>query len=80
MRPRLRSKNLATKYGFPEGYFVIPNQSTYMDEETWEKVVKVVAPDIRKKLVRNVDFVCSILFYAYLTLNLCSSKFSADDL
>ena len=58
---------------------MIPNKAEYMDDETWAKVVKVVAPGIRKMAVSNVAFVCSNLFYSYLTLHLCSSKFSADD-
>ena len=58
---------------------MIPNKSEYMDNETWAKVVKVVAPGIRKMAVKNVAFVCSILFSTYLTLHICSSKFSADD-
>ena len=45
------------KYGFLEGSCVIPNKAAYMDDETWEKVVKVVAPGIRKMMVRNVLFV-----------------------
>ena len=76
---RLRGNNLVTKYGLPEGSCVIPNNAAYLDDETWEKVVKVVAPSIRKMAVINVDFVCSILFSTYLTLHLCSSKFSADN-
>ena len=68
-----------TKYGFPEGSCVIPNKAAYMDNETWAKVVKVVALSIRKMAVRNVAFVCSILFSTYLTLHLRSSKLSADD-
>ena len=75
---RLRGNNLVTKYGFPEGSCVIPNKAAYMDDETWAKVVKVVACVIRKMAVINVDFVCSILFSTYLTLHLFSSKFSAD--
>ena len=79
VHPRLRGKNLVTKYGLPEGSCVIPNKAAYMDDETWAKAVKVVAPVIRKMVVSNVDFVCSILFYTYLTLHLCSSKSSADN-
>ena len=79
VHPRLRGNNLVTKYGLPEGFFVIPNKVAYMDDENWTKVVKVVAPGIRKMAVINVDFVCSILFSTYLTLRLCSSKFSAYD-
>ena len=80
VQPRLRGNNLVTKYGLPEGSCVIPNKTAYMDDETWAKVVKVVAPGIRKMAVSNVDFVCSILFSTYLTLHLCSSKFSAGNL
>ena len=79
VHPRLRGNNLVTKYGLPEGSRVIPNKAAYMDDETWAKVVKVVAPGIRKIAVSNVAFVCSNLFYSYLTLHPCSSKFSADD-
>ena len=44
VHPRLKGNNLVTKYGFPEGSCVIPNKAAYMDNETWAKVVKVVAP------------------------------------
>ena len=79
MHPRLRYNNFVTKYVLPEGSFVIPNKVAYMDDGTWVKVVKVVAPGIRKMAVINVAFVCSNSFYSYLTLHLCSSKLSADD-
>ena len=46
---RLRGNNFVTKYGFPEGYGLIPNKSSYIGDETWAKVVKVVAPGIRKR-------------------------------
>ena len=58
---------------------MVPNKAAYMDDETWVKVVKVVASGIRKMAVINVTFVCSILFSTYLNLQLCSSKLSADD-
>ena len=48
LHPRLRGNSLLTKYGFPEGYFVIPNKAAYMDDKTWDKVVKVVASGIIK--------------------------------
>ena len=80
VHPRLRGNNLVTKYGFPEGSCVIPKKAAYTEDETWAKVVKVVAPSIGKMEVRNVAFVCYILFSTYLNLHLCSSKFSADDL
>ena len=59
---RLRGNNLVTKYGLPEIYDVIPNKAAYMYDETWVKLVKVVAPGIRKMAVINVAFVCYILF------------------
>ena len=68
-----------TKYGFPEFAYVIPNKAAYMDDETWSKVVKVVAPGIQKMAARNVAFL-SILFSTYQTLHLCPYKLSADDL
>ena len=79
MHPRRRDNNLVNKYGLPEGSYVIRNKAAYVDDETWAKVVKVVAPGIRKMAVINVAFVCSVLFSTYLTLLLCSSKLSADD-
>ena len=79
VHPRMISNNLVTKYGLPEGSCVIPNKAAYTDDETWAKVVKVVAPGIIKMVVINVAFVCSILFSTYLALHLCSSKFYADD-
>ena len=78
VHPSLRGNNLVTKYILPEGSCVIPNRAECMYDETWLKVVKVVAPVIIKMTVRNVDFVCSILFYTYLTLHLRSSKLSAE--
>ena len=78
VHPRLRSKNLVTKYGFPEGSSVIPNKVANTDYKTWAKVVKVVAPGIRKVVVTNVDFFPSTIFSNYLTLQLCPSKLSAD--
>ena len=59
---------------------MITNKAAYMDYKTWERVVKVVEPGVRKITVRNVDFVCSILFSTYLTLHLCPSKVSIDNL
>ena len=50
-----------------------------MDDETWAKVVKVVAYGIRKMTVSNVAFVCSILFSTYIALHLCYSVLSGDD-
>ena len=79
VHPRLRGNNLATKYRFPEGSCVIPKKAAYMDDKTWAKVVKVLSPGIIKMAVRNVTFVCSILFSTYINLHLSSSKLTADD-
>ena len=76
---RLKGTNFVTRYGLPEGSCVIPNKAAYMDDKTWEKVAKVVAPGIRKMTVVNIYFL-SILFSTYLTLHLCSSKLFAYDL
>ena len=46
VHPRLRGKNLVTKYGFSEGSCVIPNKEAYMDDETWSKEVKAVSTGI----------------------------------
>ena len=43
-----------------------------MDDEIWAKVVKVVAPGIRKMAVINVAVFCSILLSIYLTIHICS--------
>ena len=72
----MRGNNLAIKYVFPEVSCVITNKSAYMDDKTWVKVVKVVAPGIRKMAVINVAFVFSILFSTYLNLHLFYSKSS----
>ena len=80
VHPRLRGKNLATRYGFTEVSCVIPNKASYMDDETWEKVLKVVAPGIRKMRVSNVACVLPILLSIYLILPFCPYKFSADDM
>ena len=67
-----------TRYGFPEVSGVIPNKASYMDDETWAKVVKVVAPGIRKMEVSNVACVFPVLLSIYLTLHICPSRFSSD--
>ena len=51
-----------------------------MDDETYTRVVKVVAPGNRKTKVRNVACVLPIFFSTYLTIHTCHSKLSADDL
>ena len=62
VHPRIRGINLVTRYGFPEGSCVILKKSAYMDDETWAKMVKVVAPGIIKMKVGNVA--CVFLFYS----------------
>ena len=79
VHPRLRGTNLVTRYGLPEVSCVIPKKASKMDDETWEKLVKVVAPGIRKMKVINFACVFPILFSIYLTLHLCPSKLSSDD-
>ena len=80
VNPRLRGNNLVTIYGFTEGFCVIPKKSSYMDDETWDKVVKVLSPGIRTIKVRNVAYVIPILLYIYINIHLCPSKLPADDI
>ena len=63
---RIRGKKLVTRYIFQEGYYVIPNKATYVDDETWDEVVKVVSPGIIKMMVSNVTCVLPILLYIYI--------------
>ena len=51
-----------------------------MDGDTWVKVVKVVAPGIIKMKVSNVSCVLPILFSIYITIHICLSKLSTDDI
>ena len=46
MHPSSRGNNLVNKNGFSEESCVIPKKAAYMNYETLEKVVKVVAPGI----------------------------------
>ena len=59
---------------------MIKNKSAYLDGVSWVKVVKVVAPVIRKKKVHNVTYVLPILFYIYITPHIYPSNFSSDDI
>ena len=77
VHPRLRGANLMTRYIFSEGSCVIPNKESYMDGDTWSKVVKVVSPGIIKMKVINVASVYPVLLYIYLTLHLRPSNFSS---
>ena len=74
VHPRFRGTNLLIRYVLPEVSCVIPKIAACMDDETWEKLVKVVSPGIRKMKVSNDACVFPILFSTYLTLHLCPSK------
>ena len=78
VHPRLRGNNLVAKYILPEGSCVIPNIAECMYDETWAKVMKLVAHGIKKMAVINDAFVYSVLLSTYLTLHICSSKLSAE--
>ena len=65
VNPKLRGTNLLTKYGFLEGSCVITNKAACMDDEAWEKLVKMRDTDIRKMNVRNVDL-CFVSFIIYI--------------
>ena len=65
LHPRLRGTNLVTINIFSKGSCVITNKAEYMDDETWTKVVKVVAPGIRKMKVSHV-FVFFIFYSLYI--------------
>ena len=80
VNPRLRANSLVTRYGLTEESCVITNKAAYMDYYTWDTVMKVVAPSIRKIRVSNVACVFPILFSIYLTIHICPSKSSSDDL
>ena len=80
MQPRIRGINLVNITGFIERYCVIPREGPYMDGKTWKKVVKLVASGIRKIKVRNFACVFPILFSIYITLHICPSKLSTDDM
>ena len=41
-------KKLQENYGLPEGSCVLMNENAYMDDETWERVVDILAPALRK--------------------------------
>ena len=56
VNPRLRGNNLVTRYLLLKGSHVLPKKAAYMDDETWAKVLKMVAPGIRKMAVSNVAF------------------------
>ena len=49
--------SLVNKCVLPALSCVIPNKAAYLDDKTWAKVVKVVAPAIRKMMVINFGFV-----------------------
>ena len=66
VHPSLIGNDLVTRYGFPEGSCVITKKGVYADDETWAKVVKVVAPGIRKFKARDFTF----LFFLFYSLHI----------
>ena len=58
-----KGDRLHRDYGLPEESCVIPNKNGYMDDETWEKVVDVLAPAIRKMKVN-----CCLLGFCWVWL------------
>ena len=66
MHPRLRGNNLVTRYVLTEVYHLIPNKSAYMDDETWVKVMKLVAPGIIKMKVSYMLLVFSLFYSTYI--------------
>ena len=72
--PRLRGTNSVTRYGLSEVSCVISNKSSYLDDETWAKMAKVVSPFVRKMKVINVDCVFPIVIAIYIHLHICTSK------
>ena len=68
VQPRIRGTNLMTIYGLSEVSCVIPNISSYLDDDTWAKVVKGIAPGIRNMKVVNVAYIFTISLYIYLTM------------
>ena len=48
MKKYITAQKLVYKYGLPEGLAVFMNENGCMDDVTWEKVVAVLVPDIRK--------------------------------
>ena len=80
VHPRLRVTNLVTRYELPKRSCVIRNKSACMNDDTWGKLVKLLAPGIRKMKVSNFASVFPILLSPYLSIHICPSKFSSDDL
>ena len=59
---------------------VLFQKSVYIDDDTWVKVVKVLAPGIIKMKVSNVACVFPFLLSMYLNLHVCPSKLSTNDM
>ena len=67
VQPRISGNNLVTRDGFPEGSCVITNKAAYMDDDTWENVVKVFVPGIIKINMSNVaSFLPILLLFIYI--------------
>ena len=76
MHPKFRGANSLIWYGLIEGSCVIPNKAVYMDDDIWSKLVKMLAPAIRKMTVSSFSCMCPILLNIYLNIHLCSTKLS----
>ena len=78
-QPSIRGKNLVTRYVLPKVSCVIPDKSSYMDDDTWVKVVKVVAPGIRKMNISNLlvffPFILYISNSPYMSLQIIFKLF-----
>ena len=58
---RFMGRKLERLYGLPEGSCVLlMTKNAYMDDETWDKVVEILAPGIRKMEVSSLLFACFV--------------------
>ena len=78
VQPRIRGTNLVTRYIFTEVSCAITNKGSYIYDETWENLVKLVSPGIINMKVINIACVLPIFLYTYITIHICHSKLSAD--
>eukprot|EP00957_Ditylum_brightwellii_P204708 15340482-Ditylum_brightwellii.AAC.1 len=60
-----RENKLHTMFGLPEGSYVIANGTGYMDNETWLKVVKLLAPATRKMKIKTLTKYFKLLSLSY---------------
>eukprot|EP00957_Ditylum_brightwellii_P040976 3102207-Ditylum_brightwellii.AAC.1 len=59
-----KGDRLHSIYGLVEGSCVIPNKNDYIDDDTWLKVVKRLAPAIRKmkRIQDHPDWYCNFTY------------------